>query len=490
MDSRWREALRWLCLVVAPMAMWPLAASLHPETLPAIVTVDRAEFAALLAVTTVATIAIAAGMVGLFTASLWFRRRNEAYHGWFALTALSLGLLHAHVLVAEPPLPLSPWMSLFYAVTAWCVLFAALGLADLGGGCPPRLRRAALAYGGLASAALVALGLLGLPRLQQVAAAAWIAPAALFAYAIQRLMAAIRARPSGELYMIQIAASAAAACGLHDWLMLVGLVSAADGFLLPYSVPAVLAAMTWVLLHRFVGALARSEALVAELERRVAAKRRELERADERVRDVDRRRIIAEERERVMREMHDGLGAHLVSTLALLEQPGASDSVVSEALCRALEEMRLMADSLEPVDGDLPSALGRLRAHVQPRLEAAGIGVDWRVEDVPAVPGLGPHGVLQLLRILQEAITNVLKHSGARRVRVRTGIDTAAAAPFVYVELADDGHGGEGTARRGRGLVNMRRRAEQIGAQLEIESTARGTAVRLRIPTSGPAGTS
>jgi len=72
---------------------------------------------------------------------------------------------------------------------------------------------------------------------------------------------------------------------------------------------------------------------------------------------------------------------------------------------------------------------------------------------------------------------------------VRTGTDEASGAPGVYVELADDGRGMDGSARRGRGLANMQRRAAEIGARLEIESSAQGTAVRLRIPTGEASGT-
>jgi len=90
---------------------------------------------------------------------------------------------------------------------------------------------------------------------------------------------------------------------------------------------------------------------------------------------------------------------------------------------------------------------------------------------------------LQVLRILQEALTNIVKHAGARVIR----IETAADAAEVRVIVRDDGHGfapasGAADALTGRGLVNMARRAEQLRGRVDVSSDATGTTVTLHLP--------
>jgi signal transduction histidine kinase len=107
------------------------------------------------------------------------------------------------------------------------------------------------------------------------------------------------------------------------------------------------------------------------------------------------------------------------------------------------------------------------------------------VSDLPRLADLGAPQVLQIMRILQEAVTNVLKHAGARTLTVRTD---GGGARGVSVEIADDGRGLDGTTTGGRGFQNMRRRADAIGAALEIVGTPPGTRVRLHIPIVAEAG--
>jgi signal transduction histidine kinase len=272
--------------------------------------------------------------------------------------------------------------------------------------------------------------------------------------------------------------------GVHDWLVANGLWSRAEGFYIQYTSPLVIVVFTFILLRRFVGALNESEALNRELEGRVEAARKALEANYQKLRDMEKQQVLATERERLMRDMHDGMGGHLVSTLALVQSGRAEQALIAEALQRALDDLRLMIDSLEPVDDDLPTVLGMLRGRLQPRLQCGHLRVNWQVQDVPSIPGLGPQKVLQVMRILQEAITNVIKHAQATTLTVRTGVaaDTRVG-DHVFVEIADDGVGfDENRQHTGRGLDNMRRRAASIAAGLDIVATDRGCRVCIRLP--------
>jgi signal transduction histidine kinase len=145
-----------------------------------------------------------------------------------------------------------------------------------------------------------------------------------------------------------------------------------------------------------------------------------------------------------------------------------------------------MVDALEPIEGDLVVALATLRARLQPHLVAAGVAVSWQMHDLPPIPGLGPRAVLQLLRIVQEAVTNVLKHADARTITIRADVDRDdAGRRSISVVVADDGRGFTGLPRAGRGLHHMRRRAAEVGASLALDGSPHGTRLTLRIPLEG-----
>lgn len=196
--------------------------------------------------------------------------------------------------------------------------------------------------------------------------------------------------------------------------------------------------------------------------------------------DLEVRQAVLAERERLMREIHDGVGAHLVGLLCLLGRPGADPLALQEHVKAALDEMRLVVDSLQPVQGDLVAVLAMLRYRLQPRLAAAGVRVRWDVSRLPPLPQLSPEAVLQVQRIVLEAVTNVLKHAGASEVVFQARFVAGGA---VEITLADDGTGLPSSLGGGRGLPNMRTRAASIGAAVSVcPGEGGGTRMLLRWP--------
>jgi len=236
-------------------------------------------------------------------------------------------------------------------------------------------------------------------------------------------------------------------------------------------------AMGWLLTQRFVRAITVAEKLNLELEQRVAQKHAELEANFARLQEMERRTAVADERRRLMSEMHDGIGSQLISTLDLVERGDAPTAQIATELRECLDSLRLTVDSLEPTENDLLTVLGNVRYRLEGRLKRQGIALQWQVQDVPELASLTPQNVLHILRILQEAFTNILKHAHAKSITVQT----ARTGEHVHVVVADDGIGFAGS-REGRGLLSMRRRAQALGANLDIVPTAAGTTVTLRIP--------
>ncbi len=205
-----------------------------------------------------------------------------------------------------------------------------------------------------------------------------------------------------------------------------------------------------------------------------------------------------EERERIAREMHDGLAqalGFLSLKLALVER--GLDGGEAASLRRELSDMRKVAnDAYEEVR----QAIFGLRTMVSRGLglvptlseylhefsQQAGVQVRLEVPGDQARIRFSPEAEVQLVRIVQEALNNVRKHAGARTARVRLWLEGAEA----LLAIEDDGAGFDPTqavtsAGRHFGLATMRERAESVGGTLTIQSDAgRGTRVTLRLPTA------
>lgn len=201
-----------------------------------------------------------------------------------------------------------------------------------------------------------------------------------------------------------------------------------------------------------------------------------------RLREIERRQTLAEERQRLVQDMHDGLGSSLLGALRVVEHGRLAEIDIAQVLKSCIDDLKLAIDSLEPVDADLLLLLATLRFRLGTRLESSGIALSWQVRPVPTLEWLDPRTSLHILRILQEAIANIIKHAGATEVRVETRAD----ADNVYVLVSDNGRGFdlEHMLEResGKGLTSQMRRARAIAADISWSQPGKGTCVTLRLP--------
>jgi signal transduction histidine kinase len=220
--------------------------------------------------------------------------------------------------------------------------------------------------------------------------------------------------------------------------------------------------------------------LNSELEHRIAEKSEEIKSTYARVEEAKREWTLVSERQRILADMHDGVGASLVGLLRHVQSGSADRVSIEKRVQEVLQEMRIAIDALQPRDGDLAAVLGALRYRLDDIIRSSGVRLAWEVEELPDVGELKPSTVFALQRIVLEAITNALKHSGAQCLR----LSARACNGDVEVRIEDDGRGFD-TSRHaaGLGLVNMRARAQRIGARLKILShPGKGTTVRLSLP--------
>jgi len=185
------------------------------------------------------------------------------------------------------------------------------------------------------------------------------------------------------------------------------------------------------------------------------------------------------ERERMLADMHDGLGSQLATARLKVELGQITQAEVAELLRECMADLYLMVDTLRHKGTSLAEALVDYRFRTERRVTERGLVLDWQV-DLDAAPAMPATTLLQVLRIVQESLNNALKYSRAARITI--GARYSRAGYEVWVE--DNGVGLPDPPSEGRGLANMRRRARDLGASLRVERGALGvgTLVALSLP--------
>lgn len=440
--------------------------------------------------------AVSLVLMGGLAGGLWLRQRDALY-GCFALAALSGVARNLDRVWPDVPIPWPLWgavVAVCYACHIGLIARFVLLVLDRN---PPWLVRAIYAALALSVAlacasfafALPALWTGGLVILQatSIVCLPYVIHGALVEH--RRIAAVLMAAGTGAIL-----------AGAHDLLLVrMGLFGGAYYTLTAHAMFFFVMILAGLVVERYSRTVADYSALNANLAARVAEREEQLRGAFETVRQQQQEQAVLLERQRIMREIHDGVGSQLVGLLNVVTQPAPDRGVVEEHVKLALDEMRMAVDSLQPTHDDLPTVLATLRYRLQPRLDAAGIELVWNVAVIPQLAPFAAQAALQLQRILLEAFTNVLKHAGATRIVMQAGWHGEVSPPLVRIVLTDNGRGLPAAPADGRpaghGIANMRARAQSIGARLYIENTqeaqeaqntGRGTRVRLDWPCALP----
>lgn len=423
-------------------------------------------------------VAIVSAVLGLLALLLWLRRRDPVFL-YYGAGELAWSIQTARVLFDESPVGW-PWIGLF-VTTAFHMaapLLCMFALAVVG------------RHSGALWRAMAALLWLALPAaaLWLLAGWLWVGPTwqVLGACAVLATsVVVVRASRGTRLWEVRVLCAAVlliVVAAVRDVTVL--RLSAHAFEVVPWIRFAWLGfgvAMAWVIAERMRKDSQQLATLAATLQRELQAREAELAAALERERDNHKRSGALEERQRLVRDLHDGLGGHLVGTLRLAQQEDVPREALAHQLREAIDQLRITVDSMHDAEGDVAAALAAVRYRLAPRLQAAGIDLDWQVEALPVAPHWGVREAHHLQMLLYEAFSNMIQHSGAARATLCARADERG----LSISLADNGTGFDpagGTAQGGKGLANMRKRAHALGARFELQSGAGGTVLELALP--------
>jgi signal transduction histidine kinase len=197
---------------------------------------------------------------------------------------------------------------------------------------------------------------------------------------------------------------------------------------------------------------------------------REREDAQKAVTTLEVARSRAHEREMLLADMHDGLGSQISTARLRVERGEMTQADIIHLLRECSADLHLMVDTLREQNDSLEAALVDYKTRVERRIAEQGIGLAWSIQ-LDGAPAMSARRMLQVLRIIQESISNAVRHAGAREIIVAARYLGEAV---YHIKVEDDGAGIADDVSPGRGLSNMRRRARDLGGSLDVRRRANG----------------
>ncbi|MBN8962468.1 MAG: hypothetical protein J0H71_15145 [Rhizobiales bacterium] len=404
---------------------------------------------------------------------VWMARRHDRVFGWLFLIAFGSLIRTLPGLPGEAPTLVDVQLYFMFLMSGLGLTGIGLALAIIGSPRPIWLKITIVAAP-LVLAAGVASGIL--PTLPAILLSALIATGGNIVAALVLLRGSLR-QACWERLLLAVPFFLMGWFGLRDLGVVVG---AIDGvFLLTDYVRAItITAIFAMLMWRLATSLNALDQANDVLRQKLMEQQAELTQLHGR--ETARASNVAreEERQRLMRDLHDGLSGHLVSIIALSEKEAADRTAIERTAREALDDLRMVINSLDLGDGDLLFALAEFRERIGPQLRRMGITFEWSVENLPQISGMTPGNALSILRILQEAVTNAIKHGPARSIQIiNSGGENGAAVITVRNDSA-----GMREGINGRGLNNMQRRARALGGRIHLDHSDRHTVLTLVLP--------
>lgn len=403
------------------------------------------------------------GVTGCLFAGLWVMRRQECAYGWFGMTSIAWFVCQLDRISIDPwPFMTNDGRERFSAVALLvCGACLSMFVARLGG------RQGRLSEIGLwvcaAGGAIVMLATHRSWSEVRVIFAVACACALLVGY-VPVACIALRASVS-QHRGLALCVAVCLAAGAHDLLAFAGIVHGEMRY-------AVLASqlldvgMAVALARRFAAVLARADGFGVEL-----------------ATGVERGR--SNERVQLAHDLHDGLGGMLVGSIAELEH--ASPVIPTHrciAILKALrDDLRIIIEAgtnAESGEQLLEEQIAPLRYRLMQLLENQEIDCEWRASGIAGLV-LPASVAVDVMRILQEGITNVMKHSGATKVDV----DLRRDGGQLLIVIVDNGRGfamDDVESLSGVGLRSIRTRVARLDGAMSMHSTGAGTMLNVMIP--------
>ena len=419
--------------------------------------------------------------IGLLMLSLWWRRKQDTAYGLFGVAAFVWAMQSLNFYIITAPLPTSQWEVL---VNASFQAIAALWLISL-------LDFVGIRWRGFnrllwLMLILAPITLLLMPTaFFTITTDFWhLTTMLLVVIGLSLLARAGFRQHNKDARLLLLTLSIILLFAFHDWLIhndvpvLNRWLVSGEEYLMQFSAPMLFLIVGLMMTSRYVGALNSFEQLNQELEQRVVSKHEELNQNFQQLQSILKEQATLAERERIYQDLHDDLGAKLLTLVYR-----AQDSNNAELARSALQDLRDVVSRTGSDTISLNDAMADYRIECEKRLRDVQIQLHWDNQINDDGLHLTQPQALNLGRIIREAISNVIRHAQASTVK----ITLQSTAQQLELLIQDNGIGlpTDADKAKGRGLGNIQKRAALLGGNVHFgTSEHHGLSLGITIPLS------
>ncbi|AKR43908.1 sensor histidine kinase [Methylophilus sp. TWE2] len=419
-------------------------------------------------------------LTGLFAFTIWLRRRDEfIYLLFFCVSIFSYIRCMQYFVGVNPLIIPENWFSwLVVNASGWTIIFTYATCSHL-----YQISFKRLQFGLICIMALVSIFTLPTLNLAHDFGQVWsmaslIIFGVLVFYAGMMVVASWKSR-SKEGAVLSSVFVFNIPLGIHDLMLQNYQISLENVYLLPYTAIGSMFVLILIVRARYLKAMKDIQLSNIHLETKLAAQEKELNESYEIKKRQERQQLLSHERERLMKDMHDGFGSTLSTTLILLKNGQITPQQVEGYLEECIIDLKLVIDSIEPAENTLDSALANFAYRIKQKLAYTNIELDQQFDSIPVIEWITPTYTLDILRIIQEVFANIFKHASSNRITWQV----SSQYPNLVINIQDNGRGFDHTqVSKSRGLKNIQVRSRSLGAHVEWLSGADGTTFTMTIP--------
>jgi len=424
--------------------------------------------------------------LGCFFLALWMLRRREAEFGWFGLMSLTW-CLYACNQIKDSTWPFGSTDAWQAVVSIMFLLYSACFTMFVLRSGQRRYRRIEFGVWSMVAIGTVAMCLTPHDRMQEMRALLALIPVLTYiASGLLFLYFAWRHRGIDQLILAACIAATLLFC-IHDLLVFIKVLDS-NMYYSAFASQIQTVSMALVLGWRFVANLGRIEHFNEDLHVAVETAKKELAHTLKRQHELEVVNVRLGERLNLAHDLHDGLGGTLVSSIATLEHaPGSIPSSRFLTILKELrDDLRIIIDtaaSYQLEETSLAEMLAPLRHRFGVLFESQNIVCRWQMSGIEGTH-LPTAQSLDIMRILQEGLTNVLKHSRASCVHVELHAASGDAAELVLI-IRDNGVGFDSSRQEskvGTGMKSMQLRTRRLGGRFEMQRINNETTLRIALP--------
>jgi len=407
-------------------------------------------------------------MLALSAFFLWRLMPKQTAFFWVAVTAIFWALAISNFVVRDPPMPRLYWGILCHGAITMYTMGLLFTIHRILGLTRPYLEKFLLAL--LTSGWLILLLFADDRDLMS-----WAMPmhSVAILIAIYLIWISIRhwiQERRLETFVVGSSVIVLFFFGAHDWWAVYFANQLEHKLWMQFGPTLSLLVVGAWMIHRFATSMQQAEAHTQHIEQEIARVSSSLKQEQQQKDELLRQQLASREREQFSRELHDGLGGYLSSLSNMLHDGVQDQPLFGELVDHALLDMRLIMDGCGEECRDVGMLLGSLRFRLDKQLQSWGLENSWNLMGLPMGCILPDGHSMHLLRIIQEALTNVARHADASWVDVRATLQNQSEQTLVKLEIVDNGCGWDQMPPHGTGLNNIRHRAEMISASLEISA--------------------